>query len=136
MAVTGKGGGCVLASATAHVAEPQHTLSLYYPLVTNRSFYRKISPNFKRNLISFGRILQDDLNSRVTFDECSGQIHQRPFGCREKSERHVLSGLDRLMGIAGRGKVGCSAVRGKSAGLCWLVASPKRLCPYTSQHQP
>ena len=32
VAATGNGGGCVLASATAHVAEPQQTLSLYYPL--------------------------------------------------------------------------------------------------------
>ena len=54
VAATGKGGGCVLASATAHVAEPQHTLSLYYPLFTDRSFYRRISPNFKRNLILLG----------------------------------------------------------------------------------
>ena len=47
VAATGKGGGCVLASATAHVAEPQHTLSLYYPLFTNRSFYQRIPPTSK-----------------------------------------------------------------------------------------
>ena len=144
VAATGKGGGCVLASATAHVAEPQHTLSLYYPLFTNRSFYRRISPTLKGIQFFWADISRRFKNSRVTFDEGSGQtcgfvptLHQRSSGRRGKN----LKGGFRADGSSGgncreregwmhgsEGQV-CRGALGRSA-------PPKRLCPYTSQHQP
>ena len=49
VAATGNGGGCVLASATAHVAESQQTLSLYYhpSPAYKQVLYRTIFPTLK-----------------------------------------------------------------------------------------
>ena len=49
VAATGNGGGCVLASATAHVAESQQTPSLYYhpSPAYKQVLYRTIFPTLK-----------------------------------------------------------------------------------------
>ena len=56
LAATGNGGGSVLASATAHVAESQHAPSLYYhpSPAYKQVLYRTIS-NSKRILILLGK---------------------------------------------------------------------------------
>ena len=104
VAATGNGGGCVLASATAHVAESQQTPSLYYhpSPAYKQVLYRTIS-NSKRILILLGKYSRRFQNPRVTFGVDCGQtcglvstLHHRSSGTWGRIGGLLLVGLDRM----------------------------------------